>query len=235
MSTTRILFLPGVFLKDCPEPEDSSEEIVELESSDDLDAIATDVSQIEAAFCAKKVIKKYDTIPSQFTTLDKWPKQTNLLCWYCDFPFTGMPWPVVSGCSKTLVSEDSDVTDISDASLLTSSSAFTEILILDTHGNFCQKGCAMAYIDKVTDPVIHNKYECRQLLILFNELVTKERVNYIPLSDAKTDMQKYCGPHGKTDEQYRNENNLKSAKFANAVEKSSLSAVTVKKPLPVLN
>lgn len=228
-SKPRILFLPGVFLKDCPSPEeDTSEEIVELSSEDELDSIATDITQIETFTIKKTVIRQYDVIPTQFTSKEKWPKLSNLLCWYCDCSFVGMPWPVIIGCSKTLVSDDTDVTDISDASLLNAQSSFNEILIMDTHGNFCQPGCSMAYIDTVTDPAIINKHECKRLTMSLIEIFVGGHINYIPSSDPKTNMQKYCGPYGKTDDQYQNDNNQKTNRFTSAVEKSSLSSVTVK-------
>lgn len=228
---SKILFLPGVFLKDCPGPdEESSDEVVEvhLSSDEELDSIATDITQLEPVIRPRSVIKKYDTIPTQFTRRELWPTSSNLLCWFCDRDFTGMPWPVITGCSKTLVSDDSDGSDISDAILLNSLSAFNEILLMDTHGNFCQSGCSMAYIDLVNDPKIVNKYESKRLLKLFAEIMTRTQVNHIPSSDVRTCMQKYCGPGGKTEEKYREENEQRSGKYTIAIEKSTLSSVIVR-------
>jgi len=231
MSRPKILFLPGVFLKDCPCPEDtSSEEVVEvqLSSDDELDSITTDISQLEPNIKFKTVIKKYDSIPRQFISKEKWPKQTNLLCWYCDCSFTGIPWPIIISCSKTLLSGDSDTTDVSDVSLLNASSAFNEVLVMDTYGNFCQAGCSMAYTDTVIDPNIVNKHESKGLLLIFIEKMTGVYVPHVPSSDRKTCMKKYSGPYGKTDEQYQEDNRQKSHKYMAAIEKSSLNAVTVK-------
>jgi len=221
MNRPKILFLPGVFLKDCPCPED-------LSSEDELDSIiTTDISQFEPNIKVKTIIKKYDSIPRQFTDVSKWPKSSNLLCWYCDSAFNGMPWPIIISCSKTLVSGD-DVSDVSDANLLNSLSSFKEVLVMDTHGNFCQAGCSMAYTDIVSDANIVNKHESKRLLLIFIEIITGVYVAHVPSSERKTDMQKYSGPYGKTEQQYHDENRQKSAKYISAIEKSSLSAVTVK-------
>lgn len=231
MSDTRaILFLPGVFLRDCPSNDDPSSEVeVVLSSDEELDSIATDITQLTYDV-RKPAIKKYDSIPNQFIKKETWPQQTNLLCWYCDCSFTTMPWPIITGCSKTLVSEDSDIADISDTVLLNSHSAFNEILIMDTHGNFCLPGCAMAYIENVNDPAIINKYECKRLLLTLIEIMTKQHVSYVPLSEPKTTMQKYCGSHGKTEEKYVEENQQKQLKYTSAIEKSTLSSVIVSHP-----
>jgi len=230
MNRPKILFLPGVFLKDCPCLDDSSsEEVVEvqLSSEDELDSIITDISQLEPNIKMKTVIKKYDSIPRQFTEASKWPKHSNLLCWYCDCAFDGMPWPIIISCSKTLASGD-DVSDVSDANLLNSLSSFKEVLVMDTHGNFCQAGCSMAYTDIVSDANIVNKHESKRLLLIFIEKITGVYIPHVPSSDRKTVMKKYSGPYGKTEEQYQEENRQKSAKYISAIEKSSLSAVTVK-------
>jgi hypothetical protein len=235
MNRPKILFLPGVFLKDCPCPDDSSsEEVVEvqLSSDDELDSITTDISQLGSNTKFKSVIKKYDTIPRQFITRDKWPKHTNLLCWYCDCAFTGIPWPVIISCSKTLLSGESDTSDISDTSLLNSVLAFNEVLVMDTYGNFCQAGCSMAYVDTVRDPNIINKHESKGLLLIFIEKVTGVCVAHVPCSDPKISMKKYSGPYGKTEDKYQEDNRQKSAKYIAAIEKSSLSAVTVKPNIP---
>ncbi len=223
---SKMLFLPGVFIKDCPTNDESDVEEIRL-SSEDEDDIGVDVSSFNTTEVRKSVIKEYDSIPTQFTTLDKWPKQTNLLCWTCDKVPSDMPWPIIIGCSKTLVSEDSDVADISDLVLLNSLSAFKEILIRDTHGNFCQPSCIIKYIDGVNDPNIVNKQECKRMTMSFIEFVTNSHISFIPGSDSRTVQQKYCGPHGKTEEKYHEDNKQKHTCYDTALEKSKFNSVVV--------
>ena len=44
----------------------------------------------------------YNSIPSEFTSVEEWPKYTNLLCWYCNNSFKDVPWfttlPIVTHC-----------------------------------------------------------------------------------------------------------------------------------------
>lgn len=225
----KILFLPGVFLKDCPRPEDeSSEEIIELD--DDLDTIATDVTELELSVKCRPSIKKYDSIPTQFTGRDSWPKSTNLLCWYCNQPFDNFPWAIPISCSKNLIADDSDVTDVSDASLLESFGTFKEALVMDVHGNFCSCSCSLTYIKRILDSAIISRHESERLLLIFAEIMTGEKLTYIALVDPPSQMQKYCGPGGKTDEAYIEENSQKTKKYISAIEKSVLSNVIVNPP-----
>lgn len=223
----KILFLPGVFIRDCPRPEDeSSEEIIELD--DDLDSIATDVTALEMTVKTRPSIKKYDLIPMQFTGRDSWPKSTNLLCWYCSRSFDEFPWTVPISCSRNLIADDSDVTDVSDASLLESFGTFKEALVMDVHGNFCSCSCALTYIKRILDPTIINRHESERLLLMFAEIITIKKMTHIALADPPTLMQKYCGPGGKTEETYIEENLQKTTKYINAIEKSVQSNVVVK-------
>lgn len=67
-----VLFLPGVYKKDCKKIED----------------FFTD-----RLLCSDVVEQtKYNKLPIQFTTLDNHPKNTNLLCWSCNRSFKGPPW-----------------------------------------------------------------------------------------------------------------------------------------------
>ena len=69
----KILFLRGVFIKDCIPLDDIFEQqIIEKLNLD------------EPTFL-------YDTFPSVFTNLKSWITNTNLKCWYCDLSFDSRP------------------------------------------------------------------------------------------------------------------------------------------------
>jgi hypothetical protein len=70
----KILFIRGVFLKDCTPIDD----IFEQQLIDRLDE--EDV----------KVIT-FDKMPSAFTTLNDWIKNINIRCWFCDLNFNTSP------------------------------------------------------------------------------------------------------------------------------------------------
>jgi hypothetical protein len=70
----KILFIRGVFLKDCIPIDD----IFEQQLIDRLDE-------------EKIKINEFDMIPSVFTTLNAWVKKVNIHCWYCDLNFEAHP------------------------------------------------------------------------------------------------------------------------------------------------
>jgi len=72
-SCKNILFLYGVFKKDCINVEESLED--RLLPSIDENEFST----------------QYDKIPSEFTSLYEWVQSTNLLCWHCDAQFETLP------------------------------------------------------------------------------------------------------------------------------------------------
>jgi hypothetical protein len=63
-------------------------------------------------------------IPKIFINMEKWPKSTNLLCWYCTLPFDGTPVFIPS------IVEPSNRNDVNCG------------LNIATEGNFCSFGCA---------------------------------------------------------------------------------------------
>lgn len=74
-----ILFLKGVFLKDCTDVED-------LFENELMETVELTKHQIEY-----KEPKIYDKIPQIFTTKENWVKKNNILCWYCNLDFQTMP------------------------------------------------------------------------------------------------------------------------------------------------
>jgi hypothetical protein len=70
----KILFIKGVFIKDCIQIDDLFEQqIIEQLNQDEDDIII------------------YNKIPSTFTCMNTWPTKTNIKCWTCDLNFDGVP------------------------------------------------------------------------------------------------------------------------------------------------
>lgn len=70
---SKILFIKGVFIKDCIPIDDIFEQHI-------IDQLNLDTP-----------IDVYSIIPSNFTDLNTWTQKTNLKCWYCDLNFDNMP------------------------------------------------------------------------------------------------------------------------------------------------
>jgi hypothetical protein len=69
-----ILFIRGVFLKDCIPIDD----IFEQQLIDRLDE-------------DEDKVMEFNKIPSVFTTLDTWIEKVNIRCWFCDLNFEAQP------------------------------------------------------------------------------------------------------------------------------------------------
>jgi hypothetical protein len=89
----KILFIRGLFLKDCIPIDD----IFEQQLIDRLDE-------------DDEKIMEFDKIPSVFTTLNTWVKKINIQCWLCDLNFDTSPVFIPrliepSGCGYTIGTE----------------------------------------------------------------------------------------------------------------------------------
>ena len=69
----KILFIKGVFIKDCVKNIDRMFEERLMENID------------------KPTVTIYKNIPSSFTSIESWINNTNIKCWYCDLNFESKP------------------------------------------------------------------------------------------------------------------------------------------------
>lgn len=116
----------------------------------------------------------YNNIPNIFTTVEEWPKYTNLLCWNCSEKFNHYPRFIVKSIVKSI-------------------KAFNVI------GNFCSWSCALTFI--IENESIKNKFDSISLLKKAEKLFSK---NDEPIKQAptKTIRKKYCGDIGISNEEY---------------------------------
>lgn len=117
-----ILFLQGVFKKDCKHVEEFFHERLLHESV--------------------RETKLYDKIPLVFTGLDTWPKSTNLLCWNCNRGFKTRPWfepqsidPLSRGTAGVLLTGD----EIKNNHNI-------DACRIAVRGNFCSPHCVVKHI-----------------------------------------------------------------------------------------
>lgn len=103
-----ILFLKGIHIDDIIEIED-------IYHKELLNGVKTNNLEINII---------YDKIPSQFISLEKWKKYTNLRCWYCTLKFKNTPWFIIENIHQS-----------------------SNGLIYDILGNFCSVGCLQGHIN----------------------------------------------------------------------------------------
>lgn len=90
----------------------------------------SDITTIEDLFNNRMVSQEttvpkeedWDKIRSTFSSLDEWPKSTNIRCWFCTLKFKSIPWFIITGetINKTF----------------------------NVKGNFCSSGCLTGFVQQ---------------------------------------------------------------------------------------
>ncbi len=176
-----ILFLQGVYKKDCKRVEDFFYERLLHDSTHET--------------------KMYDKIPLVFTGIDTWLKSTNLLCWVCNRSFKGRPWfepQSIDPLNSTKI-RDTQVCDIR----LGCNSTIDESHIkkqykkhdfcINIKGNFCSPHCVMRNILNTTKDMSDRLNKIAMLKFVY-ELFTGVAIFDIQPSPPHTDMIQYGGP-----------------------------------------
>ena len=142
--TNYFLHLNGVFLHDVPEVQ--SHESIKI--SDFI---------------------RHDKIPTVFTSIDTWKRQTNLKCWNCCRKFDSMPIPVVN---NIITLEDGSIS-------------------MSTIGNFCSFACARRYITDTYPNDLANRFFIN-LKFLYKKM-TGKKIDTFPLAPNRTQLVKFGG------------------------------------------
>jgi len=152
-----ILFLKGIYKKDC----NSMEEMFTNQLMDKFKESDSNDRYVDVI---------YDTIPTTFTTVDKWVKSTNLKCWNCDCNFSNMPCFIPISLDPSKHGKE---------------------YTMDVYGNFCSFPCAASHINSNFRDDLWNK---RMLLkILYSKFHGGKKIIEIPDAPSKTMMQQYGG------------------------------------------
>jgi hypothetical protein len=158
-----ILFLKGCFLN----------EFLGLEDRLEQKLIDEQITQQEGSH--------YQTLPAKFTTIEKWPKNTNLKCWECDLTHTNIP---------VFIPKDVYIDSLS-------------VQTFTVDGHFCSFNCAAKYLDE-------KYYNCTfwddrtRFLLLLHKIFTGISTKKIAHSPDKTEMKAYTGnPDGLTEKEFR--------------------------------
>jgi hypothetical protein len=163
-----ILFLQGVFKKDCRRMDHVFQDRLLLETNNQRDA------------------KIYDKIPCTFTSLDNWPRSTNLQCWWCHRLFKSRPWFEPQSIEPIPDGECGAVLD--NVKLHTTKKAVS----ISARGVFCRSNCVQAYINLHSNDLSdhHNK---SSMLKYIYEIFMGSSIPDIQPSPLPTEMSKYGG------------------------------------------
>lgn len=121
-----------------------------------------------------QVITTYISLPKKFTSLDQWPRYTNLHCWHCASQFDSVPIFIPRNPSQDQY---------------------------DTHGVFCTWNCAMAYIE--THFHRDSKWDAKQMLYHLHYIFTGQKTHYIAPAPPHTILKQFSGSTGISIGEYR--------------------------------
>ena len=151
MDETCVVFLKGVSIEDYKEVEDQFDERLMQNEYHAYDSSSFEI---------------YDTIPSTFEGLDKWPESTNLKCWNCDFTFASRPVFIPINISEYKEGE----------------------MMTNVYGNFCTFSCAARFIKDYMPKELNSN------LVMLSRIFNKnDGINIIYPSPQRTIMKKYGG------------------------------------------
>lgn len=120
----------------------------------------------------------YSTIPRRFTSPHTWIQTTNLKCYSCDL--VPVSYPRFLPLNPEIVCGRDEC---------------------DPEGNFCSWNCVVEHIYTCFDSSLH--WDMIKTVCRFEALFTGKLRMIIPRPPPKTLRQEYCGPHGITAKQWR--------------------------------
>lgn len=182
---SKIILFEGIYLSDIGQEKIeniskcSNQNIFEeLEKAELLEPLM----EFIAKFFSEYDKTKYDTIPSVFISLDKWPKKTNLLCWNCCETPLSIPFFIPNGSYHS-----------------------SEGYNICVHGVACDERCAMNRLINHRDPKIINVEESKKAIYYLRDIFypSRSKSGIIEPRPDYTILRKFCGPSGMTLIQYK--------------------------------
>lgn len=129
----KILFIKGVFKKDCQSDDIFDKKVLEG-SIDDIDDINPLVDESTNLNCGQ--FTNYERLPNIFTDIETWKKNTNLCCWNCTLQFTSIP-----------VFIPKVIEPVTIKSKINREKSNEKKYSISVYGVFCTFGCAKQYIE----------------------------------------------------------------------------------------
>lgn len=199
---TFVLFLPGVTAKDYIsekledevnlEEFDNETEVLEFDSEDSSSDIDIDMNIANIIDNRARTTTTYDEIPKYFVNKKSWIKKTNLQCWMCCNPITGMPWTIPVAWSNIVKPGKENKQKLSKKPPKIDSMS-TEIKVMEVRSVQCSEFCAIRYIRRVKDDEIPDQWESEKLLLILYRKLTGKSVASIPEALDKSKMEQFCG------------------------------------------
>jgi hypothetical protein len=202
-SVNTVLFLQGVYKTECTKLDDMfHDKIFSSPSNHNLEII-------------------YDKIPAVFTTLDKWPKSTNLLCWWCCRSFKTRPWfePLsIEPTSETANNEQGKILSGKDLIQCENKKG----LCISTNGNFCSANCVQSHINNFSRD-LSDKLNRSSMLRYVYEIYNRKSIPDIQPAPVKTIRIQFGGSY--SDNEYQSKIDHLDVSYARELEDNSFSSI----------
>ena len=170
--TPKFLFIRNVFLHDCIDISSCMESKI-LEQSHTIDPLISS-SYINNNLMELTTSIEYQKIPNVFESLETWPKNTNLHCWYCTNQFNYIPKTIPLVIEPNVHSKHNDK------------------YLIGVEAICCRWPCCISYIYE------NNKDQTKVIekinnLYFFIKLLTGKYPQYVPLAPNKYLLKKFGG------------------------------------------
>jgi hypothetical protein len=166
----KLLFIKGVFKKDCVSDDIFEKKILErIDSGDQSSPLNGECSGIYT-----NNFISYEKLPSIFEDINTWQKQTNLLCWNCSLSFTSIPVFIpqaIEPCSHQQMDRKYSI---------------------GVHGVFCSFICAKHYV-KTRYHTLVDRTETLNKLDLLYKLFYNSKMNDVTDYPLPFQMKQYGG------------------------------------------
>jgi hypothetical protein len=165
--TPKILFIKGVFKKNCMMDDFFEKKILENIDSNFAEpnvlfsATADGVAYRETGHAQpSKPAEKYCKLPSVFTDIEAWPDLTNILCWNCSLSFDHVPIFIPKVIEPIMRHKDG------------------KKLSITPEGTFCGFGCAHRFIQTQNFSIIDRIEKLNKLKFFYKLLYGEAMPTY---------------------------------------------------------
>lgn len=149
-----ILFLKGVHVDECKSIEDIF-----------TDGLISNIKNEQPI----PIQQIFDRLPSKFFNLDSWPKQTNLVCWWCSNSFNNQPVFIPQYFPPNIEKNG-----------------------IPVYGNFCSFNCATSFVS--IDPLFKNReWEGHEMLRILYRIFNQKIIKTIIPAPYPIMMMRYGG------------------------------------------
>lgn len=168
----KILFIKGVFKKDC-----STDDIFEKKILENIPANTEEVISTSHSIEEDRQYIAYDKLPNIFESFETWPKKTNIHCWHCTLDFDSIPVFI----PKVIEPRPNRRADRNDTNYS-----------ISTYGVFCCFGCANKFIESRNYSMIEKIEMMNKLKLLHKFFYNKLMQDVISYPDPHQ-LQQYGG------------------------------------------